>query len=167
MRKAIFLMIVALPLLAACVTGSANEASPETEKSATWPSALATTPLEFRDALDSLDVFGECAIGEVRQDLTGSPTEVVCYVVDAEYRANYTDQTRGVGIYVFRPGSWPDAGDKTLCWDKEADVVSDGATFLAMGSAGGTQYGDWPPEVWPEDVERVLGGRVATINEWC
>lgn len=164
-----------VPSLALCVaaalsgcgySGSATQPS-ETPKSDDWPAALATTPLEFRDALNSLDVFGECLIGKVREDLTGSPTEVVCYVVKAEYRANYTDQTRGVGVYVFRAGSWPTKGNRTLCWDKEAPVVSDGSTFLAMGSPGGTHYGDWPPEVWPEDVQRVLGGRVTPVSAFC
>ena len=149
-----------------CAT-SAADSSTQSFEADNWPDAMATTPLEFRDALDSLDVFGECFIGQVRDDLTGSPTEVACYVVEAQDRANRADQMRGVGVYVFRPGSWPNVGDTTMCWDTDSPVVSDGATFIAMGSPGGTKYGEWPPEVWPEDVQRVLGGRVTSTNAWC
>lgn len=156
-------------VLSGCGYSGSTSQPPETSKSADWPAAVATTPLEFRDGLDSLDIFGDCFVGEVREDFTGKPTEVMCFIVKADYRSPMTKETRGVGVYVFREGNWPGKGDPVFCWPEKGDatVVSDGKTFVALGSPGGTHYGDWPPEVWPEDVERVLGGRVTPISAFC
>jgi len=138
------------------------------------PRAEFATPLQARDALDSLDIFGTCTNPYKTgfQDFNREVTAVVCYVLDQDQQWSGVHVKRNVTVVVPRE-NW-DAFVIHACnyWPVTWRVVSDGRSFLTLayldeGRLDDNYPGQWPDEVWPEDVQRVLGGGVTTVSDLC
>jgi hypothetical protein len=129
------------------------------------------SPLEVRGLMDSLDVFGDCVIGDVRKDVVGHPTEVACYVLPLDEMGAATEDERGVVVVVYKEGqNSQDAICRDFTWTgSDRSLVTDKGSFFAIGRATGPDQasGYWPKEVWPEDVQRVLGGAVVSYPDFC
>jgi hypothetical protein len=173
-HSGVALMMVVL-VTAAC-TGGSQDSSPSLQSDASeFPAARATTPLEFRDALDRLDIFHSCDDPADVSDGDGEVYAVDCYVV--EDQGEWTTDERGVTVLVSRSGLSPCATYLDAAMAPDFPIVTDSATFIAVGrmnratpsldSSSSQPTWLWPQEVWPEDVARVLGGNVVAVNEWC
>ncbi len=132
------------------------------------------TPLEARDALESLDVFGTCVDPyrpDVAQDEIPTVTVVRCFVLDQDEVWRGVNLKRNVTVVV--PGENWAAWIETSCRSGEAAwrVVTDDGGFIAYGylddGPKGALIGPWPDEIWPEDAQRVLGGQVRSLSEVC
>ena len=172
------LLVVALPLclaasLSACSFTSQmgkESATPEANSQSESP-AVSRSPLQTMEKLEELGVFGDCGIGDVRVDWPGNPTEVYCYVLRIQQiEPRSSADKRSVSVWVWKDGEY---SQSQLCeafrWlDDDRYVVSDRRTFLAIGNSGLTDgTGFWPKEVWPEDIQRVLGGDTFTYPLFC
>lgn len=129
------------------------------------------SPLEVRDLMKSLDVFGDCVINDVRKDMVGHPTEVACYVQPLDEMGTSTEDKRGVVVVVYKEGQY---SQDSLCSDfswtgSDRFLVTDTGSFFAIGNLPGPDEssGYWPKEVWPEDVQRVLGGEIVSYPDFC
>jgi hypothetical protein len=164
--------LVALgPLLAGCSSlpsfGPISMSSPDSSQAIEY-----RTPLELKDELERLGVFAECAIGDVRVDVRGNPTEVYCGIVpfDARTSTPFAEDKRAVFVWVYKEGQY---SKDLLCSDftwggADRFKVTDGGSFLAFGTNGLRDgEGLWPKEVWPSDVKRVLGGEVVADVDFC
>lgn len=133
----------------------------------------ALTPLQVRDELKDLDIFRTCYDPTERD--TGdryAATVVNCYVLDQEADNRGVNLERGVTALVL-PGTWDDFETDFCLWrlndDKNNDgmrLVTDSTNFVVFGRLD-TRFGEWPQEVWPEDVQRALGGEVVTFGTLC
>lgn len=125
--------------------------------------------------METLGVFDECT--NPRQAPSG--TLFYCFI-DADAKVGW-QATRGVGVRVFSSPyefekailEWCDGTDEEDYIPLDARVVSDMTSFISEGSHGkliGTNtwdFSQWPPELWPEDVQRVLGGAVLLKQDIC
>lgn len=145
--------------------------SDESPSATVAPPAL--TPLQLRDELKELDIFRTCYDPTAR-DTGGkyAATEVNCYILDQEADNRGVNRERGVTAFVL-PGTWDDFEADFCLWrlnsDKQNDgmrLVTDSANFVVFGRLD-TRFGEWPQEVWPEDVQRALGGEVITLGTLC
>lgn len=133
----------------------------------------ALTPLQVRDELKDLDIFRTC-YDPTERDTGGryAATEINCYVLDQEADNRGVNVERGVTAFVL-PGTWEDFETDFCLWrlndDKKSDgmrLVTDSTHFVVFGRLD-TRFGEWPQEVWPEDVQRALGGEVVTLGALC
>jgi len=129
-----------------------------------------------RDALNSLGVFGECFDPETFYDRNfgDSATDgraVFCRVLtDDEWqvRAN-TPRDRGVNVIFLRNDWLPVVEDFCALDIENWTMVTDHQSFFVYGQRKPDWGADgmWPEEVWPEDIQRVLGGQVTTGGDMC
>lgn len=139
-----------------------------------FPRATFTTPLEARDKLKSLDVFAKCGNPTASSD--NEVSSVSCFF--EEGGRDWKTADRQVWVIVPRGDMEIDCRDAVApAMPEDYAVVTDDSTFVAIGLMNladpylGPDSSDpsfkWPAEVWPEDVARVLGGKVVAVNEWC
>lgn len=163
----IVLCALAVVILAAC---SASSVSPSAQSS-----TAIRTPLQVRDLLRSLDVFNQCENPrdnddpEIDAEVRG--TVVTCYVLKQEQNV-YGDATRRVIAFITKRPLTPAIQALCRTGSMESDVgavrvVTDDQTYFVFGTRSYTFDGLWPDEVWPEDVQRVLGGTIRTLAEIC
>ena len=133
-----------------------------------------STPLEGREALEGLNIFGLCTDPAALPLVEGGES-VRCDVEKAEDNADRLGLTqRGVLLLVFRDGI-----PRLYCtyWRSmnlvgQVPLVTDERTFLVlgtMGEIGGStlDFSSWPSELSPEDVRSALGGAVTSTKEFC
>jgi len=143
------------------------------ETPADTTSQATLTPLQIRDKLNNLDIFSACYDPISREsDFGFAITEVNCFIIDQDEAPNLSEAKRGITAWIL-PGTWPDFETDFCLWrlngGKEHDemrLITDTNTFAVFGRPGG-DIGAWPQEVWPEDVQRVLGGELVTLGDWC
>lgn len=159
---------LAIAPLGACTNDSAS--GPAGSGPDSYPAALTATPLEARDALNDLDVFLEC--GDAADLDEGRSTFIKCYIADPSEGDAGSAYRRGVSVIFFRSSTaaqecasiLPDSVSGTY------EVVTDNETFVALGEMNDAVLDNswrWPAEVWPDDVARMLGGKVVSLQEWC
>ena len=171
MRKTFLLSVLALPVMSACSGSSAPPTTSVSESAVNqFAEATFTTPLEARKNLLSLGIFPDCA---TPRDQEGA-SSFSCFLSEGE--TGWKTKDRQVFVIVSREDS---SCEKFLSEAMPDDypVVTDDKTFVAVGlmnSASPLLGPDadypsfvWPEELWPEDVARVLGGKVVAVNEWC
>lgn len=161
--------------LSGCALVPLGNGAPEASTTSTGTSsAKARTPLEMRDALDRLDVFGECTDPMApTNDYTGPEVALVaCFVLPRDARSGVY-AGRHVFVVVARE-DWAGVKRGVCNTESIADdlpIVTDDRTFYVLGALQeqSTTSGlwGWPDEVWPEDVQRALGGAVVTRAELC
>jgi len=174
--------VVALALGAAmsgCAwSPSLTESKPSMGLTDPGPAKVAT-PLEARDALSRLNVFGECSDPSAPgRDYMGPEVSlVVCYILPTDMRSGIY-AGRHVLVAVARD-DWAAIRGEICSYNlsdlrdasREFPLVTDDATFWALGALNeqGTTSNPWgwPDEVWPEDVQRALGGEVLSFDEFC
>ena len=169
----VFLAMVST-LLVGC--GPVASETGSTDAALQTSSVKVNTPLEVRDALKSLNIFGECFDPETFYDRNfgASATDgraIFCQVLTAEewqIRAN-TPRDRGVTA-IFLRNDWKPVVENFCTLDvRNWSMVTDHETFFVYAQRKPTWGADgmWPEEVWPEDIQRVLGGQVSTGAELC
>ena len=153
--------ILGMALVTSFVLNGADPSKSEATDAEQYPESRVTTLLETRDALNSLGVFTDCPMFE---------GAVGCFV-ESPSAEPYSPTRRGVLVFLPR-----DSGVEA-CNDFVPDempgshlIVTDNRTFMAYGFMNTTMDSrsfSWPDEVWPEDIQRALGGKVTTVEAWC
>lgn len=167
------ILVVALTPTVTLMTGCGMLPGAGVESVSTTTAPAARTPLQVRDELRDLDIFRTCYDPVERETGPGyAATEVNCYVLDQEADNQGTNRERGVTAFIL-PGTWEDFETDFCLWRLNADekndgmrLVTDSANFVVFGRLDNL-FGEWPQEVWPEDVQRALGGEVVTLGVLC
>lgn len=158
-------------LVVGCIP-SFQDGSPGSDAEAT---SSFSTPLEARDELLSLKVFGYCSPVE---SLDSGLSRLNCFIEDEEkVRGLGVRVTRGVLVLVSRDETETSVMIREVCQTEnlpeDVPLVTDNDVFVALGVRGSVLGEDlydlnkWPPELWPEDVQRALGGAVTSKRELC
>lgn len=178
-----------LPLaLGVSACGSAPTADTALSSATQSSAEKKLTPITAKKALQNLGAFDEC--GEV---ITGNEllNGVICNLPGtaqldlqapgtASYSTNDFVETETGSVIVYLPRSGGISGvcgflSGTGGLATDASVVSDGETFLAYGQGYALDAldrpvpmaGPFPYGVWPEDVQRALGGSVSSLADAC
>ena len=130
--------------------------------------------MEARDKLESLDVFVNCANPTASDD--NKISSVSCFF--EEGGNDWRTADRQVWVVVARDDMGINCLDAVApAMPEDYLVVTDDDRFVAVGlmNVADPYLGPntanpsfkWPEEVWPEDVSRVLGGKVVSVSAWC
>lgn len=174
MNRCFGAVVAAVVMAVSACSGGSSSLSPTESHADDYPSATFTTPLEARDELQTLDVFASCANPRASDD--NKVSSVSCFF--EEGGSDWKSANRQVWVIVPRVDIGIDCVDATAdAMSENYQVVTDNRSFVAVGLMNlanpylGPDSSDpsfkWPAEVWPEDVARVLGGKVVAANEWC
>ena len=165
--------------LAACSTGSS-----QSQASASREDAVQLTPVLVKEKMNNLGAFGAC---EDAAPGNAKFTAVVCSLPgtdDLDFEAvgggrskEFAEAETGfVAVYLSGDGDLNAAClGLTGGLPPSSPVVTDSSNFIAYGQAFTVDTltrpkavpGTFPPGVWPEDVQRALGGAVKSAGEAC